>query len=54
MTSIKNRRNLNRIDYKIFNETGEKVSKNMAASADVILVEAKVDADIRIFLLCSS
>ena len=49
MTSNKNRRNLNRIDYKIFNETGEKVPKNMATSADVILAEAKVDADIKDF-----
>ena len=51
MTSNKNRRNLNRIDYKIFNETGEKVPKNMATFADITLVEAKVDADIKDFFV---
>ena len=50
MTSNKNRRDLKRIDYKIFNETGKRVEKIMVDSVELLL-EAKLAADIDEFLL---
>ena len=53
MSGPKNRRKLQRIDYKKFHETGEKVEKNMAFNEEITL-EAKLVEDIDDFFIMFS
>ena len=46
-----NRRNINRIDYKIFHETGQKIIKSMADFDREIMSEAKIATDINEFFI---
>ena len=46
-----NRRNINRIDYKIFHETGQKIIESMADFDREIMSEAKIATDINEFFI---